>query len=97
MKPTVEALVQACPAVDPALVEQHLARLDERYFESFEPAQIARHLEALSRLTPERPVEALIDFPREGEAECTVLAFDYPGEFSLIAGVLAARHGGHDS
>jgi len=90
MKPAPEDIKKACPNVDEALIEQHLARLDDRYFESFEENQIARHIEGLSRLAADHPVELLIDFREERAVECTVLAFDYPAEFSLITGVLAA-------
>jgi hypothetical protein len=42
-------------------------------------------------LSPEHPVEVLLDPKQDGTLDCTVLAFDYPGEFSIITGVLAAQ------
>ncbi|MBN1671809.1 MAG: glutamate-ammonia-ligase adenylyltransferase [Kiritimatiellae bacterium] len=89
MKPSLAQLTAECPAVDERLVAEHLARLEEAYFEAFEPARIGTHLAALSRLTARHPVEVLFRWQADGRADCTVLAFDYPGEFSLITGVLA--------
>ena len=48
-----------------------------------------RHLAALARLSPQHPVEILFDRRRDGTLDCTVLAFDYASEFSLITGILA--------
>ena len=48
-----------------------------------------RHVAALGRLSPLHPVEILLDPRRDETLDCTVLAFDYPSEFSLITGILA--------
>ncbi|MEW6515628.1 MAG: glutamate-ammonia-ligase adenylyltransferase [candidate division FCPU426 bacterium] len=88
-KPTLEALASACPGVDESLLRNHLERLDERYFARFNSPVIATHVQALSRLSPEHPVEILLDFLPQQKLECTVLAFDYVGEFSLITGILS--------
>ncbi len=68
---------------------EHMARLGERYSRIFSEKDVERHLAALSRLSPRHPVEVLLDPRRDGTLDCTVLAFDYPSEFSLIAGILA--------
>jgi [glutamine synthetase] adenylyltransferase / [glutamine synthetase]-adenylyl-L-tyrosine phosphorylase len=88
--PTPEAIRRAFPQADPELVEQHLRRLPERYFESYAIEQIARHIEGLQALSPAHPVELLIEPDGLDGVECTVLAFDYPSEFSLITGLLAS-------
>jgi glutamate-ammonia-ligase adenylyltransferase len=72
-----------------AVQAEHLARLGERYFKIFSQKDLERHLQALAQLSPEAPVRILLDPRRDGTLECTVLAFDYPGEFSVITGVLA--------
>ena len=46
--------------------------------------------EYLARLRPEHPVEVIFEPGPEGQTACTVMAFDYPAEFSLITGVLSA-------
>jgi [glutamine synthetase] adenylyltransferase / [glutamine synthetase]-adenylyl-L-tyrosine phosphorylase len=68
---------------------EHMARLGERYSRIFSEKDVERHLAALRRLSPRHPVEILLDPRRDGTLDCTVLAFDYPSEFSLITGILA--------
>lgn len=79
----------ARPSAYEAVQAEHRARLGERYFKIFSEKDLERHLHALANLSPERPVEVLLDPKRDGTLDCTVLAFDYPGEFSAITGVLA--------
>ncbi len=76
--------------VDPRLVEQHLARLDSRYFDRFSREEIARHVEGIARLGPQQPAVAQVASSDTGPVSCTVLAFDHPGAFSLIAGTLSS-------
>jgi glutamate-ammonia-ligase adenylyltransferase len=68
---------------------EHIARLGERYSRIFSEKDVERHIAALARLSPGHPVEVLLDPRRDGTLDCTVLAFDYPSEFSLITGILA--------
>lgn len=88
-KPSLPELAAACPGVAEQLLRGHLERLDERYFARFDLAAIAGHVQALARLSPEHPVEILLDFLPDQQLQCTVLAFDYVGEFSLITGILS--------
>jgi glutamate-ammonia-ligase adenylyltransferase len=83
-------LASLSPGVDPDLIQQHLARLDGRYFARFSPEEIAGHLAALSTLTADHPASVTVLVQDSGEVACTVLAFDHPGAFSLIAGVLSS-------
>lgn len=53
------------------------------------PETIALHLRHLSRLSASNPVEFILS-KITGIIDCTVVAFDRPLAFSLIAGVLAA-------
>ncbi len=90
MKPSLAGLCSLCPQTELELIREHLARLEERYFQYFSEDTVAEHLRVLGRLSSEQPVQTLVQ-PRERDRlEITVLAFDYPGEFSLITGVLAA-------
>ena len=80
---------------DRMLADEHRARLDARYFERFTRAEIEQHVQAIGALTPERPIALLIE-PRPGAADahelaCTVVAFDHPGAFSAIAGILSSQ------
>ncbi len=88
MKPALQQLQTLCPAVEADLIREHLRRLDEEYFERFSLSEIAKHLERLGRLSRKNPVEVILK-RHDGQAfDCTVLAFDYDAEFSLIAGIL---------
>jgi glutamate-ammonia-ligase adenylyltransferase len=89
MKPRFENLKALCPDVDPRLVEEHLSRLNERYFERFCEDDIREHLEGLSRLCPEHPVDLHIRETGHHQVDFTVLGFDYLGVFSLMTGILA--------
>jgi glutamate-ammonia-ligase adenylyltransferase len=89
--PTIspDQLVSLAPGVDRRFAAEHAARLDERYFQRFEPAEIARHLGALTSVGPGTPAAVLVE-PDPPRTRVTVLAFDHPGAFSAIAGVLAS-------
>jgi glutamate-ammonia-ligase adenylyltransferase len=89
MRPSLESLKTACPDVDPRLVEEHLSRLNERYFERFTEGEIQEHLDGLSQLSSEHPVALRLKQTGHQEADFTVLGFDYLGVFSLITGILA--------
>lgn len=88
-KPDIQTSGSARPDIDQRLVREHLTRLGEAYFETFREEEIHLHLACLSRLGPAHPVEVLAKRLEDERVECTVLAFDYPAEFSLITGVLA--------
>jgi len=89
MKPSFEKFRSACPDVDERLLREHLSRLGDRYFNSFGEEDLYRHLRSLSQLSVRHPVQVLVDHRRDGSVDCTVLAFDYPSEFSIITGILA--------
>ncbi len=89
MKPLVEALRALCPDVEQAFIAEHLARLGDRYFESFSRERIAVHIAGLHRLSASRPVEVILEERGPDHVDCTVLGFDYPRVFSFLTGILA--------
>lgn len=89
MKPSVEELCAVCPEVDERLVRQHVTRLDDDYFNSFSAETIHAHVRGLARLSENNPVELLVRFTENRDAELTILAFDYSSEFALLTGTLA--------
>jgi len=89
MKPDLESLKKSMPEIDEDFLKGHLSRLGHEYFRRFSEDHIRRHIGAISRLSSKHPIELIIDRIRDDEIECTVLAFDYPGELSLITGILA--------
>jgi glutamate-ammonia-ligase adenylyltransferase len=90
MKPTLAKLRSLCPETDEQLILEHLERLEDRYFEYFPEQRVAEHLRLLGQLAPDHPIQTLVQPRERHRLEITVLAFDYPGEFSLITGILAA-------
>ena len=88
MKPDIKTLKSLPPEAETLLAE-HLSRLDERYFKIFSKEDLDRHFRALASLSPHHPVEVLLALRKDGTTDCTVLAFDYRSEFSLITGILA--------
>jgi glutamate-ammonia-ligase adenylyltransferase len=91
MKSSAEDLRRACPETDPRLIEAHLARLSDAYFELFSTDEIAAHLRRITGLTPDRPAGVIMSSDKTtGSISCTILAFDSPGLFSLITGILAS-------
>ena len=63
--------------------------LDARYFERFGTVEIARHVGAVSALGRGVPAAVLVD-PGQRGVRVTVVAYDHPGAFSAIAGVLSS-------
>jgi len=83
-----EETAETPPGPDAAQVDQHLARMDASYAEAFLPEDIRHHATMVAQLTAERQavVEAV---PIEGGRwRVTIVAYDYPGELSLICGLL---------
>lgn len=88
MKPERERLTARCPGIDGGLLSNHLERLGDAYYGTFSETEIVRHLEHLAQLRPDHPVEIDVE-EQQGRLVCTVFAFDYPSEFSVITGLLA--------
>ncbi len=80
----------SCPAVTQALAAEHERRLGERYHARFTAEDVRAHIAALAGLSPERPVSASVRPLDARRVSCTVVAFDYPAEFSLITGILSS-------
>jgi len=89
MKPSLEELRSLCPEVPKERIAQHMDRLGESYFQAFSPAAVAAHLRGLTHLSAKEPCQILFEARGDREMSCTILAFDYPSEFSLITGTLA--------
>jgi len=71
-------------------VERHMARMDPSYATTFSDQEIQRHAALAAQLDSEHPVEvdaALLD---DGHWRVTIVGYDYPGELSLICGLLFA-------
>jgi [glutamine synthetase] adenylyltransferase / [glutamine synthetase]-adenylyl-L-tyrosine phosphorylase len=64
------------------------AALGADYAAAFSADERAEHARAVARLCYARPADVRVGTGPGGMVEVTVVAFDFPGEFSLIAGVL---------
>ena len=85
-----ETLKTKCPDVDDDLIKMHLNRLDDSYFNYFSnPDVICEHLCAMQKIVVGSIFVFLPEFENHGKISCTVISFDYPALFSLIAGILS--------
>ena len=90
MKPSVDELCALAPDVPRKLVEAHCDRLEDAYFRHFHAPTVAAHLRAIAGMPEDAPASVLIDRGDDGHVDCTILAFDRPGIFSLLTGLLAS-------
>lgn len=80
---------QPCPVpAPPEEVHEHLARMDPAYGTVFDATEIARHAALAEGLSDDNLVEVNAQPLAEGRWRITVVAYDYPGELSLICGLL---------
>jgi len=89
VRPTPDQLLSLAPDLDPRLTTEHLRRLDEDYFRIFSVEEICEHIRELSRLDPQNPAGARAR-RKEDLVQVTVFAFDHPGAFALITGILSS-------
>ncbi|MFN0053833.1 MAG: glutamine synthetase adenylyltransferase [Planctomycetales bacterium] len=68
-------------------LQKHLSRLKEDYSAAFSDPDIERHAALAEQISDANPVivEAV---PEEGQTRVTIVGYDYPGELSLICGLL---------
>lgn len=71
-------------------MDEHLTRLGERYLSTFAEPELVQHARAAHRLGPEMPANVSVEATAFERFSCTVVAFDYRDEFSLITGVLGS-------
>ena len=55
MKPTKETITALIQGIDERLVDEHLSRMDDDYFNAYTIDPIAAHIRALSQVTPKSP------------------------------------------
>ena len=86
-KQTVRSL---CSGLRNPFVEDFLSRMDDDYFETFTPEQIATHVELSSRVETDQKVIVRIASTRDGDFEIIIVGYDYPSGFSILCGLLSA-------
>ncbi|MSR60177.1 MAG: glutamine synthetase adenylyltransferase [Planctomycetaceae bacterium] len=81
-----KARVQPDEHEKPAL-KKHLSRLEHEYFEAFSEPDIERHAALAEQISESNPV--IVEAVPAGELwRVTIVGYDYPGELSLICGLL---------
>ncbi len=86
---SVEQFLRLYPGIDRSIIEEHARSLSPRYFEVFGYEEIRSHLAGLAKLSPENPAKLVYETGEDSLVTCTVLAYDYQFEFSLLAGILS--------
>ncbi len=89
----IELLVSGEDSMARADAEQFLGALDDKFFVSLSPRQVARHVRlARSLVRSNKPVEISIGhYPMKGHSEVAIVAKDKHGLLGAFAGVLAAN------
>ena len=72
MNSTLQKFQNLCPDVDGELLNDHLSRLNDRYFETFNETEICRHLNRLPSLSSESPVQVLIENTDNGSVDIII-------------------------
>ncbi|KPL72986.1 hypothetical protein ADM99_05700 [Leptolinea tardivitalis] len=78
---------QKAPPLTPE-VHQHISRMDTSYIKAFTPEEIENHARLARELSPSKPVIVDTSFSSDETYRVTVVAYDYPGELSVICGLL---------
>jgi len=82
-----------CPEIDKAVIRDFLSRLDEDYFSTFSPEEIATHVRMSCELDKAHPVQARItsrgSHP-DASFDVVIVGFDYLSAFSIFCGLLSA-------
>ena len=86
-----QAIRSLCPEVDQQIVEGFFAGMDDDYFHTFAPEDVATHIRMSATIDANRRVRARIT-PRAavGEFDVVIVGFDYLSEFSIFCGLLSA-------
>ena len=90
-----EIIQRLCPDVSRDIVEDFFARMDDDYFTTFAPEEIATHIRMSSSLDSTHRVKVHVR-PRQtpdpglGTFDIVIVGFDYLSEFSVFCGLLSA-------
>jgi glutamate-ammonia-ligase adenylyltransferase len=82
-EPTAPSPIVPLPEIGP-----HLARMDPSYGEVFDQSEIRLHATLADQLDRDHLVEVHALPLRDGRWRVTIVGYDYPGELSLICGLL---------
>ncbi|MCG3191029.1 MAG: Glutamate-ammonia-ligase adenylyltransferase [Thermoanaerobaculia bacterium] len=83
------AITQAAISANPQ-IREHVLRMDPSYTTAFSDDEIKKHALLADGLKDEKPVEVEAITLGEGLWRVTIVGYDYPGELSVICGLLFA-------
>lgn len=78
---------ESVPEVSPQ-VRRHLSRMDVSYAQTFQVSEIRHHASLIQELDDEVPAVLDPTLLEDGTWRVTIVAYDYPGELSIICGLL---------
>jgi glutamate-ammonia-ligase adenylyltransferase len=78
------------PEVNDHVIDDFFARMDEDYFTTFSPEEIATHIRMTAELDSKRRVHVRVTRRSSGECDIIIVGFDYLSEFSIFCGLLSA-------
>jgi glutamate-ammonia-ligase adenylyltransferase len=82
--------IQPQPTPSTADISRHIESLGQSYTEAFSQKEIQRHTVLIQQLAADHLVEVDAELLDDGKWRVTIVAYDYPGELSLICGLLFA-------
>ena len=85
-----QSIASLAPELSRELLDTFFARMDEEYFLTFSPQEIATHLRLASALSSDSPIQVRITPQQSGELEIVIVGFDYLGQFSMFCGLMSA-------
>lgn len=86
----LKTLASLCPDVEDEVLQDFVSRMDQEYFEWFQPEAIAHHVQLASKLTPDHLCELSVRDKQAGQSEVSIVAYDYFSEFATICGLLSS-------
>lgn len=91
MRPKFEDLKKQLTDIPENVMADFITGLSNRYFRYFKKSQYLEQLTRMAVLTPQNPVEIIIENSEGRHVQCTIVGYEYDGIFSLITGTLSAN------
>src|SRR5262249_16377580 len=87
-----QTVLKLCPDIDNVVIADFIDRMDDDYFATFAPEEIAGHIRMSSTLPPNRPIKVQVRrrATASEEFDVVIVGFDYLSEFSIFCGLLSA-------
>lgn len=86
----LDALLTLAPDLPMDVARDFVTRMDEEYFQRFQPPEIVSHLRLVERLSPDHPCELSVTDEQDG-ISLVIVGYDYFSEFAAIAGLLSSH------